>query len=183
MKREQQNDDDQHETRYRRMTTSLPTTTVELAGEGEAHDYGTPDTETVTNISSQVDRTACAAYCSRVYSTTSNLPPATKPHKGTIVLNGIITFIGMLALSAIEYGVFTDWLDRSDLAMLIGSQGAAAVLVFDAFKSPLARPFNVVFGALRTCDDAVCSGKSALHLSKACFCTENLFGSMPAVPR
>ena len=69
-----------------------------------------------------------------------------RPPARTILLNGAITLVGMLPLSLIEYGVFGAMLDRSDLAMLIGSQGAAAVLVFDAHKAPLARPANVIGG-------------------------------------
>ena len=68
------------------------------------------------------------------------------PTASTVAINGLITCVGMLVLSFFEYGVFASWLERADLAMLVASQGATAVLVFDAFKSPLARPLNVVFG-------------------------------------
>jgi hypothetical protein len=55
-----------------------------------------------------------------------------------VILNGLTAFVGILLLRFFEYGIFEAVLERSDLAMTIGSQGAAAVLVFNALKSPLA---------------------------------------------
>ena len=88
----------------------------------------------------------CCAYLRRMAISAAPAAAPARPAASTVAINGLITFVGMLVLSLFEYGVFESWLERSDLAMLIGSQGASAVLVFDAYKSPLARPPNVVFG-------------------------------------
>jgi hypothetical protein len=91
---------------------------------------------------------ACCAkrYLQRAGCGEANAALLPRPPASTILLNGLVTLVGMLILSFFEYALFEDWLERSDLVMLIGSQGATSVLVFDAFKSPLARPWNVVAG-------------------------------------
>ena len=76
-----------------------------------------------------------------------------------------ISFVGMLVLSLIHFeGMPNGEIDaavatvaaapvndtaryeKGDFIMLIGSQAATAVLVFNAIKSPLAQPRNVIFG-------------------------------------
>lgn len=55
----------------------------------------------------------------------------------------VISFLGMLALSGIHQFILEN---NDDYIMIIGSQGAAAVLVFNAIGSPLAQPRNVILG-------------------------------------
>ena len=76
------------------------------------------------------------------------LPPPPRKPASTIAVNFVMSFCGMLLLSAIHFEVLSQWLDRQDLVLLIGSQGATAVLVFAATDSPLAQPANVVGGNL-----------------------------------
>ena len=52
------------------------------------------------------------------------------------------SFLGILAVAFINY----DLLAGSDLAMIIGSFGASAVLIYGAIKSPLAQPRNLIGG-------------------------------------
>ena len=94
-------------------------------------------------------------------------PPATSLRRSIHTL--IISFMGMVTLSTIHYitldenpssvssnpnttigaGIGTPspaGYTREDLVMLIGSQAATAVLIFNAISSPLAQPRNVVGG-------------------------------------
>ena len=75
------------------------------------------------------------------------------PPVNTIVIYDImqsivLSFTGILMISIVDYF----WLTRTfngeflPVALLVGSFGASAVLTFDAYKSPLAQPRNLVGG-------------------------------------
>ena len=51
-------------------------------------------------------------------------------------------FVGIAAVALVNY----NWLEGSDLVMIIGSFGASAVLIYGAVKSPLAQPRNLLGG-------------------------------------
>lgn len=52
------------------------------------------------------------------------------------------SFIGIAAVAYISY----QYLETTDLTMIIGSFGASAVLIYAAIKSPLAQPRNLIGG-------------------------------------
>jgi len=52
------------------------------------------------------------------------------------------SFLGIAAVALIHYRL----LDRTPLAMIIGSFGASAVLIYGAIRSPLAQPRNLIGG-------------------------------------
>lgn len=88
----------------------------------------------------------------------------------------VISFIGMLALSLIHFQGMTSLtaveegggaavdedprFAKEDWIMLIGSQAATAVLVFNAIESPLAQPRNVIFGNMLSAFWGVAFSKS-----------------------
>lgn len=51
-------------------------------------------------------------------------------------------FLGIAAVAVINF----NFLDRTDMVMIIGSFGASAVLIYGAVKSPLAQPRNFIGG-------------------------------------
>ena len=53
---------------------------------------------------------------------------------------------GFLGIALVAY--LNDFVEKTDLLLLIGSLGASAVLIFGAIKSPLAQPRNLVGGHL-----------------------------------
>ncbi|MBW1635732.1 MAG: HPP family protein [Deltaproteobacteria bacterium] len=59
-----------------------------------------------------------------------------------VLWSWIGSFLGIAAVSLIHYNI----LDRSGLAMIIGSFGASAVLIYGAIRSPLAQPRNLIGG-------------------------------------
>ena len=59
-----------------------------------------------------------------------------------IIWSWIGAFLGIGAVAAIHFNL----IDKTDLAMVIGSFGASAVLIYGATKSPLAQPRNLVGG-------------------------------------
>ena len=69
-------------------------------------------------------------------------PPRAEQHETAKSLVG--SFLGVLAISTLD----EFWLRRDfeHSFLLIGSIGAAAVLLFSAYKSPLAQPWNAVAG-------------------------------------
>ena len=79
-------------------------------------------------------------YFSRMKST-GHCPPR-KPFK-KIVWSWIGSFIGIFLISYL--GQLLDFEDTSFL-FLIGSFGASAVLIYGAYKAPLAQPRNVLLG-------------------------------------
>ncbi|MCX9015047.1 MAG: HPP family protein [Candidatus Methanoperedens sp.] len=52
------------------------------------------------------------------------------------------SFLGIAAVAYISY----QYLETTDLTMIIGSFGASAVLIYAAIKSPLAQPRNLIGG-------------------------------------
>jgi len=67
-------------------------------------------------------------------------PPRVGP--GEIVLSWIGSFAGIAAVGLIHFHL----LDQTGLAMIIGSFGASAVLIYGAIRSPLAQPRNLIGG-------------------------------------
>lgn len=65
-----------------------------------------------------------------------------RPPFGRALVSGLGGFLGIAAIGLIDQWVLAD----PDLAFVIGSFGATAVLVFGAPGSPLAQPWNVVVG-------------------------------------
>lgn len=59
-----------------------------------------------------------------------------------ILWSWIGSFLGIAAVSLIHYKIF----NQTDLAMIIGSFGASAVLIYGAIRSPLAQPRNLIGG-------------------------------------
>jgi len=59
-----------------------------------------------------------------------------------VLWSWIGSFLGIAAVSLIHYNI----LDRSGMAMIIGSFGASAVLIYGAIRSPLAQPRNLIGG-------------------------------------
>ena len=78
-------------------------------------------------------------------------------------ISGLLSFLGILAVSSLHY-----W---TDLTGLIGSFGATAVLLYDAIDSPLSQPRNLIGGhvlsALVGCSVHVLLGASAPWLGCA----------------
>ncbi len=64
----------------------------------------------------------------------------------TSISNIFWSFIGaFLGIASLHYSSF-DYIDSSDINMVIGSFGASAVLVYGAIDSPLAQPRNLIGG-------------------------------------
>jgi CBS-domain-containing membrane protein len=63
---------------------------------------------------------------------------------GEIFWSWLGAFLGIGAVALINY----NFVERTDLVLLIGSYGASAVLIYGAIKSPLAQPRNLVGGHL-----------------------------------
>ena len=59
-----------------------------------------------------------------------------------ILWSWIGSFVGIAAIAFAHYNL----LSESDLAMIIGSFGASAVLIYGAIRSPLAQPRNLIGG-------------------------------------
>ncbi len=59
-----------------------------------------------------------------------------------IIWSWIGAFLGIAAVALINYNL----LEETDLAMIIGSFGASAVLIYGATRSPLAQPRNLIGG-------------------------------------
>lgn len=68
-------------------------------------------------------------------------PPPAKP--GFIAWSVIGAFLGQFALLLLHYPVFGD----TDLVWIVASFGAQATLLFAAPSSPLAQPWNAIFGS------------------------------------
>ncbi|WP_418184954.1 HPP family protein [Aliarcobacter vitoriensis] len=62
--------------------------------------------------------------------------------KSNLFWSWIGSFLGILAISYFH----TDFLDDTDLTLVVGSFGASAVLVYGAVNSPLAQPRNLIGG-------------------------------------
>ncbi|MCD6151505.1 MAG: HPP family protein [Deltaproteobacteria bacterium] len=71
---------------------------------------------------------------------TTKSPPAVNFFE--IIWSWIGAFIGIAVVAYINYNLFDD----TDMAMLIGSFGASAVLIYGAIRSPLAQPRNLLGG-------------------------------------
>ncbi len=71
---------------------------------------------------------------------TTKSPPAVNFFE--IVWSWMGAFIGIAVVAYINYNLFDD----TDMAMLIGSFGASAVLIYGAIRSPLAQPRNLLGG-------------------------------------
>ena len=69
-------------------------------------------------------------------------PPRAPSHEVWKSLIG--SFLGILTIAAIDKFWLSEHFDNVEL--LYGSFGASAVLLFDAYKSPLAQPWNALFG-------------------------------------
>jgi CBS-domain-containing membrane protein len=70
----------------------------------------------------------------------------TKSPPGVSMSEILWSWIGaFLGISSVAY-VHFHWLESSDLALIIGSFGASAVLIYGAIKSPLAQPRNLIGG-------------------------------------
>ena len=71
---------------------------------------------------------------------TTKSPPAVGLSE--IIWSWIGAFLGIAAVALINYNL----LEETDLAMIIGSFGASAVLIYGATRSPLAQPRNLIGG-------------------------------------
>ena len=78
-------------------------------------------------------------YFSKMKGTTKSPPAVGLPE---IIWSWIGSFLGIAAVAYANYFVF----DKTDLAMIIGSFGASAVLIYGAIRSPLAQPRNLIGG-------------------------------------
>jgi CBS-domain-containing membrane protein len=78
-------------------------------------------------------------YFSKMKGTTKS-PPGVSSIE--ILLSWLGSFLGIAAVAYLHFNV----LDKTDLAMIIGSFGASAVLIYGAIKSPLAQPRNLIGG-------------------------------------
>jgi CBS-domain-containing membrane protein len=81
-------------------------------------------------------------YVHKMRGTTAGRPP--RVSNSEIVWSWIGAFLGIAAVAAINSLFFSG----TDLTLMIGSYGASAVLVYGAFRSPLAQPRNLVGGHL-----------------------------------
>ncbi len=82
---------------------------------------------------------ALEEYISKMKGTTKSPPGVSLSEIGW---SWIGAFLGIAAVAYINYNKLQD----SDLAMIIGSFGASAVLIYGAVKSPLAQPRNLIGG-------------------------------------
>jgi len=87
----------------------------------------------------QANVTVLRPYFSKMKGTTSS--PA-RVSIGEIFWSWLGSFLGIAAIGYIHYEI----LAQADLLMLVGSFGAAAVLLFAAPLSPLAQPRNFIIG-------------------------------------
>lgn len=71
---------------------------------------------------------------------TTKSPPAVSLSE--VLWSWIGAFLGIAALSYLSF----NFVEGTDLVMIIGSFGASAVLIYGAIKSPLAQPRNFVGG-------------------------------------
>ncbi|MEJ2111337.1 MAG: HPP family protein [Acidobacteriota bacterium] len=71
---------------------------------------------------------------------TSKSPPRVGLNE--ILWSWVGAFLGISLIAYVHYR----WLEASDLALIIGSFGASAVLIYGAVKSPLAQPRNLIGG-------------------------------------
>jgi CBS-domain-containing membrane protein len=71
-------------------------------------------------------------------------PPMNPPHH--VLVSSTLAFCGILLIAGIDYWFLsrTFTVEDSDVAMLTGAQAATAVLLYEAFQSPLAQPRNVI---------------------------------------
>ncbi len=78
-------------------------------------------------------------YLSKMTGTTQSPP---RVSLAEIIWSWVGSFLGIAAVAFIHY----QFLEATDLVMIIGSFGASAVLVYGAIKSPLAQPRNLLGG-------------------------------------
>jgi len=78
-------------------------------------------------------------YFSKMKGTTKSPPVVSLAE---ILWSWVGAFFGIAAVASINYNI----LQGTDLVMVIGSFGASAVLLYGAYKSPLAQPRNLVGG-------------------------------------
>jgi CBS-domain-containing membrane protein len=78
-------------------------------------------------------------YFSKMKGTTKSPP---KVSLSEIIWSWIGAFFGIGAVAYINYNI----IEGTDLVMVIGSFGASAVLIYGAYKSPLAQPRNLIGG-------------------------------------
>lgn len=91
------------------------------------------------------------SYCRKLYGVDGKSPPkfATLQH---IVLSSLFASIGIILVAIVDYFYlevkFTT--DPNDLPvqLMLAAYGATAVLIYDAYQSPLAQPRNVLGGFL-----------------------------------
>ncbi|WP_026803111.1 HPP family protein [Aliarcobacter lanthieri] len=62
--------------------------------------------------------------------------------KSNLLWSWIGSFLGIIAITYFH----TDFLDDTDLTLVVGSFGASAVLIYGAVNSPLAQPRNLIGG-------------------------------------
>jgi CBS-domain-containing membrane protein len=78
-------------------------------------------------------------YFSKMKGTTKSPPAVGIPE---VLWSWVGSFLGIAAVAYLNYFIF----DKTDLAMIIGSFGASAVLIYGAIRSPLAQPRNLIGG-------------------------------------
>jgi CBS-domain-containing membrane protein len=72
----------------------------------------------------------------------SQCPPGVSPQE--VLWSSLGAFLGISAVALLHHHLLSD----TDLALIIGSFGASAVLIYGAVKSPLAQPRNLIGGHL-----------------------------------
>ncbi|RTZ96368.1 MAG: HPP family protein [Deltaproteobacteria bacterium] len=91
-------------------------------------------------------------YFNKMRGTTQSPPGVNFPE---IIWSWIGAFAGIAAVSYSHYTFFA----QTDMAMIIGSFGASAVLLYGAIKSPLAQPRNLMGGHILSAIIGVCAYK------------------------
>ncbi len=71
--------------------------------------------------------------------------PKTMPF-AEILWSFLGAFVGISALHVLPLSIFSDYIAKSDVNLVIGSFGASAVLIYGAIDGPLSQPRNLVGG-------------------------------------
>lgn len=103
-----------------------------------------PSTETTTE--NKTWKTYVVDYFAKFGGVKGRQPPTGTLNGMDILTSTIISFIGIFVIGTVDVWYLKKYFQNKPLVItiLVGSFGAAAVLVFDAYLSPLAQPRNVI---------------------------------------